>query len=78
MKENSNTTRPLNQLQARPGWPYKARALYAYDANPEDSKEASFVKGEILDVSNICGTWWPVKKVSGEEGMAPSNYLMLE
>lgn len=78
MKEKSNITRPMNQVQARHGWPYKARALYAYDANPEDSKEVSFVKGEILDVCNICGTWWPVKKASGEEGMAPSNYLVLE
>jgi SHO1 osmosensor len=54
------------------------RTLYAYNANPNDSKEVSFIKGEILDVSNICGTWWPVKKASGEEGMAPSNYLVLE
>lgn len=78
MKEKSNITRPMNQVQDRHGWPYKARALYAYDANLEDLKEVSFVKGEILDVCNICGAWWPVKKASGEEGMAPSNYLVLE
>ncbi|OAQ57691.2 Osmosensor, Mos1 [Pochonia chlamydosporia 170] len=58
-------------------WPYTATALYSYDGNPKDPKEISFTRGEILDVSNICGAWWPVKKTSGEEGIAPSSYLVL-
>ncbi|KAJ2782243.1 Transmembrane osmosensor [Coemansia javaensis] len=54
---------------------YKARALYAYDANPDDPNEVSIVKDETLLVIDDSGKWWQVKKEDGSVGIAPSNYL---
>lgn len=50
-RNRENLSPTIGEMPADMDFGYRAKALYSYDANPEDPNEISFSKGEVLEVA---------------------------
>lgn len=58
--------------------PRRVKAVYRYVKNPEKPYELDFNKGEVLEAWDRVPGWWNAKKDSGEIGLVPSPYFILD
>lgn len=49
------------------------QAIAAYTATADN--QVSLAQGETLTILDDAGLWWRLRKASGKEGLAPSNYI---
>ncbi|KAI8449361.1 hypothetical protein BY996DRAFT_7488922 [Phakopsora pachyrhizi] len=75
--EPSTTHQSQTSASDLPNPVKRAQALYNYSASANDPNEISFEKGEILEIRNNQGKWWQARKVTGQIGIVPSNYMKL-
>ena len=89
----SNTKRPVNRWKVvlkkhsptriqknkvlRCEHRYLARVLLPFTSDPELHSGFNVARNEIVEVSNVEGAWWNVKKDTGETGFIPKDYLSL-
>lgn len=68
----------VSPLSHRPQfeYPYTAKAISSYEANPDDTHGISFKKDDILDVCDVSGSWWKGRKENGDTGIIPSDHFI--
>ena len=72
-EEPKSNDSPVQAAAAPPT--VRARALFAYKANPSDPHEVSLEKDEIVTILDRKGNWWKARKEDGTLGIVPSNYM---
>ena len=76
-KKRNSSISVSNQGTARPEHRHLAKAMASFKAAPQHPDQLSFRRFDLLEVSRVQGPWWQAKKISGETGRVPSNYLSL-
>ena len=70
------STLSTEQLRFPSQFPCRAIAVNSYKKWAEESYCLSFEKNEVLQVAAFSGNMWRVRKLTGEQGLAPSRLLI--
>lgn len=54
------------------------KAAYPYIADPRKLEELSFEKDEVMEAYDMKTGWWYAKKKTGESGVVPAPYFILD